>query len=85
VSNIETIIVLSCTLKPYKNRKEFGMIWTTCRSQNSRRITFTMLIKLKPLFVVQGANDVRVTIKEADQIVAALRKKNLCSLHGEIR
>jgi dipeptidyl aminopeptidase/acylaminoacyl peptidase len=45
-----------------------------------------MLIKLKPLFVVQGANDVRVTIKEADQIVAALRaKKILCSLHGEIR
>jgi dipeptidyl aminopeptidase/acylaminoacyl peptidase len=39
-----------------------------------------MLIKLKPLFVVQGANDVRVTIKEADQIVAALRaKKILCS------
>jgi dipeptidyl aminopeptidase/acylaminoacyl peptidase len=30
---------------------------------------------IKPLFVVQGANDVRVTIKEADQIVAALRAK----------
>ncbi len=31
----------------------------------------------KPLFVVQGANDPRVNIDEADQIVEALRAKNI--------
>ncbi|MEM9894949.1 MAG: S9 family peptidase [Bacteroidota bacterium] len=31
----------------------------------------------KPLFVVQGANDPRVNIDEADQIVKALRKKGM--------
>lgn len=31
----------------------------------------------KPLFIVQGANDPRVNIDEADQIVAALREKNV--------
>lgn len=32
---------------------------------------------IKPVFVVQGANDPRVNINESDQIVAALRAKNL--------
>ena len=31
----------------------------------------------KPLFVVQGANDPRVNINEADQIVEGLRKKGI--------
>ena len=31
----------------------------------------------KPLFVIQGANDPRVNIREADQIVAAMRAKKL--------
>ena len=31
----------------------------------------------KPLFVVQGANDPRVNINEADQIVETLRKKGV--------
>ena len=31
----------------------------------------------KPLFVVQGANDPRVNIDESDQIVQALREKNM--------
>lgn len=31
----------------------------------------------KPLFVIQGANDPRVTIDESDQIVRALRKRGL--------
>lgn len=31
----------------------------------------------KPLFVVQGANDPRVNIDESDQIVRALRKRNI--------
>ena len=31
----------------------------------------------KPLFVIQGANDPRVNINEADQIVEGLRKKGI--------
>jgi dipeptidyl aminopeptidase/acylaminoacyl peptidase len=31
----------------------------------------------KPLFVVQGANDPRVNIDESDQIVKALRARNI--------
>ena len=31
----------------------------------------------KPLFVVQGANDPRVNIDEADQIVESLRKRGV--------
>ena len=31
----------------------------------------------KPLFVVQGANDPRVNIDESDQVVKALRARNI--------
>lgn len=80
VSNIETIIAsFPAHWKPYL--KSFKESWYDLDIPNEAEIARSVspiyhVDKIKkPLFVVQGANDVRVTIKEADQIVTALRAK----------
>lgn len=80
VSNIETIIAsFPAHWKPYL--KSFKESWYDLDIPTEAKIARSVspiyhVDKIKkPLFVVQGANDVRVTIKEADQIVAALRAK----------
>lgn len=81
VSNIETIIAsFPAHWKPYL--KTFKESWYDLDIPTEAEIARSVspiyhVDKIKkPLFVIQGANDVRVTIKEADQIVTALRAKN---------
>lgn len=81
VSNVETILAsFPAHWKPYL--KMFKETWYDLDNPKEAKISRSVspiyhVDKIKkPLFVVQGANDIRVTIKEADQIVTALRAKN---------
>ena len=80
VSNIETFFSsFPDYWKPYKELAE--EVWYDLDNPEEAKIAkevspFYQVDKIKkPLFVVQGANDPRVKIAEADQMVTALRKK----------
>lgn len=80
VSNIETLIAsIPEYWKPYLEM--LYKIWYDLRDPEQAAIAkevspFYQVDKIKkPLFVIQGANDPRVNIKESDQIVEALRNR----------
>lgn len=82
ISNIETFFSSFPEYwKPYKESAK--KIWYDLDNPAEAKIAkevspFYQVDKIKkPLFVVQGANDPRVNIAESDQIVTALRKKDL--------
>ena len=82
VSNLHTFMG---TIPPYweKYRELLYKIWYNPSIPEEKAIMDEISPALhvdkitKPLFVVQGANDPRVNIDEADQIVASLRKKGV--------
>jgi hypothetical protein len=85
---LKLLLPLSCTLEAVL--KSFKESWydldIPTEAVIARSVSIYHVDKIKTIVCCSRANDVRVTIKEADQIVAALRaKKILCSLHGEIR
>ncbi len=73
------------TMPPYWEpyRKMVETIWYNPADESQREIMNEVSPAMhtdkiiKPLFVVQGANDPRVNINEADQIVSALRKRGV--------
>lgn len=80
VSNIETLLAsIPEYWKPYKEM--LYEIWYDLNDPEEAAIAkeaspiYQVDKIVKPLFVVQGANDPRVNINESDQIVKALRKK----------
>lgn len=82
VSNLNTFME---TIPPYweKYRELLYKIWYNPGIPEQKAIMDEISPALhvdkivKPLFVVQGANDPRVNIDEADQIVASLRKRGV--------
>lgn len=82
VSNLHTFMT---TIPPYweKYKDIMYKIWYNPNIPEEKAIMDEISPALhvdkikKPLFVVQGANDPRVNIDEADQIVASLRKRGV--------